>query len=579
MTAHAIAIRNAAAPVPGLSAPMPTGDGLLVRLHADRHHPARRIRRAVRGGARHGNGIIEITSRGSIQVRGLSAASAPRFAADDRRARHRGGGRRSGSCQSARRTRCRGNFRCRRARRRFAPRAGAALAGAKLAPKSRSRSTAAERSALTALPPTFGCARKRRMATWCLRVGVGGDGASAVHLGSVAPDHGVEAAVRLLDVIAQRGRDARARDIVATEGTAAFRAAIADLALVIRSSRAQERAQIATPIGTHPLRDGSLACGIGLAFGHADARSLERLAEAARAAGASGLRAAPGRALHDDRADAADRIGLRRRRRTARLHRARRRSAAARRRLRRRADLRVGAYRRARARAAHRRADRAASRRRVTIHISGCAKGCAHAAPAALTVVGTPDGCALVANGSARDAPFAIVADERTARSDCADSRANETRGRPCLTRRLFARRRGDLRALVRHHPRRGRSVALFGRRSRRRGAHDPCLRPGRSGAAHRVRRQPRRRGARRARRRRADPLRRRDGGARHYPRAAAGAQRRDLHAQRSAHGGARRKATARRARRRRSICGATASPARWSPSAMRRRRCSACSI
>ena len=57
----------------------------------------------------------------------------------------------------------------------------------------------------------------------------------------------------------------------------------------------------------------------------------------------------------------------------------------------------------------------------------------------------------------------------------------------------------------------------------------------GRGGAAHRVRRRSRRRGARRARRRRADPLRRRDGGARHYARAAAGAQRGDLHAQRSA--------------------------------------------
>ena len=30
--------------------------------------------------------------------------------------------------------------------------------------------------------------------------------------------------------------------------------------------------------------------------------------------------------------------------------------------------------------------------------------------PAALTVVGTPAGCALVANGSARDEPFAVVA-------------------------------------------------------------------------------------------------------------------------------------------------------------------------
>ena len=81
-----------------------------------------------------------------------------------------------------------------------------------------------------------------------------------------------------------------------------------------------------------------------------------------------------------------------------------------RRRLRRRADLCLGAYCGARPGAARLPTK---SRRDVddafTIHISGCAKGCAHAAPAALTVVGTPDGCALVADGSARDAPFALV--------------------------------------------------------------------------------------------------------------------------------------------------------------------------
>jgi precorrin-3B synthase len=43
------------------------------------------------------------------------------------------------------------------------------------------------------------------------------------------------------------------------------------------------------------------------------------------------------------------------------------------------------------------------------IHISGCAKGCAHPAPAALTVVGTSSGCTLIANGSTGDAPFKIV--------------------------------------------------------------------------------------------------------------------------------------------------------------------------
>ena len=44
------------------------------------------------------------------------------------------------------------------------------------------------------------------------------------------------------------------------------------------------------------------------------------------------------------------------------------------------------------------------------IHISGCAKGCAHPAPAALTVVGTSLGCALVADGATRGVPFKIVA-------------------------------------------------------------------------------------------------------------------------------------------------------------------------
>ncbi|MFZ1922086.1 MAG: precorrin-3B synthase, partial [Xanthobacteraceae bacterium] len=54
-------------------------------------------------------------------------------------------------------------------------------------------------------------------------------------------------------------------------------------------------------------------------------------------------------------------------------------------------------------------APRIAELAEISVHVSGCAKGCAHAAPASLTVVGTADGCALVADGSARDAPFAVV--------------------------------------------------------------------------------------------------------------------------------------------------------------------------
>jgi precorrin-3B synthase len=43
------------------------------------------------------------------------------------------------------------------------------------------------------------------------------------------------------------------------------------------------------------------------------------------------------------------------------------------------------------------------------IHISGCAKGCAHSKQAALTIVGTANGCAMIAGGRPGGVPFATV--------------------------------------------------------------------------------------------------------------------------------------------------------------------------
>ncbi len=45
------------------------------------------------------------------------------------------------------------------------------------------------------------------------------------------------------------------------------------------------------------------------------------------------------------------------------------------------------------------------------IHLSGCAKGCAHPGPAALTLIGTKDGYGIVLEGNAGDEPEAILAD------------------------------------------------------------------------------------------------------------------------------------------------------------------------
>jgi precorrin-3B synthase len=67
---------------PGLARPMPTGDGLLVRLHpvagrlgADQ---ARAAAHAARAG---GNGLLDVTARGNLQIRGVTAESHGRVVA------------------------------------------------------------------------------------------------------------------------------------------------------------------------------------------------------------------------------------------------------------------------------------------------------------------------------------------------------------------------------------------------------------------------------------------------------------------------------------------------------------------
>ena len=79
MNAFADAPRRRGA-CPGLSAPMPTGDGLLARLSTGATIGLTAANALCAAARRHGNGIIEITARGSIQVRGLTPASAPAFA-------------------------------------------------------------------------------------------------------------------------------------------------------------------------------------------------------------------------------------------------------------------------------------------------------------------------------------------------------------------------------------------------------------------------------------------------------------------------------------------------------------------
>ena len=65
---------------PGLSAPMPTGDGLLVRFMPVENMALDAFVALCAAARAHGNGTVEVTARGSLQVRGLTPRSAPLLA-------------------------------------------------------------------------------------------------------------------------------------------------------------------------------------------------------------------------------------------------------------------------------------------------------------------------------------------------------------------------------------------------------------------------------------------------------------------------------------------------------------------
>jgi len=409
MTASTLTLPQRRGACPGLSAPMATGDGLLVRLLPIGTIALDAFAALCAAARQHGNGIVEVTSRGSIQIRGLSAASAPRLAAAVAALGIAAGdgipvltdplaGLTSDEIIDA--TVLAADLRAALAQSSLAQRlsakvsvtidGGGALGLDRLAADVRLHAEAVDGVAL-------------------LCVSVGGDGRSAFPIGCIAVQDGVEVAKRLFDIVARRGRHARARDIVAAEGIVVFRSAIEDL-LVASAPPRWRGNKLKEPIGAHSLSDGTFAYGVGLAFGHADATALQRLTEAAKAAGARGMRAAPGRTLMivgltqqaaSSFAAAAEALGF-----IVRADDPRRHVVAC-------AGAPICASAIIAARAIAPQIAAAAAPHldgSFQIHISGCAKGCAHPAPAALTIVGTPSGLALIANGATRDMPFKIVA-------------------------------------------------------------------------------------------------------------------------------------------------------------------------
>lgn len=387
---------------PGLSAPMRTGDGLLVRiLPTNRISPDALI--ALCAAARaHGNGIIEVTSRGSVQVRGLTKKSARSFAAEiaaldiaekcpvpviaDLLVNDPGELIDAGAVASS-------------------VRMAIDAAGFVVAPKVSVVIDGGSRLHLDALSADVRLRAFKTARAIRFHVALGGDARSATPLGACTLENATGMVVRLLGVIAARSRTARAADILHNRGIAPFQAAVAD------QIEAAPTLTVRSPIGTvgpHSLRGSRIAFSIAFPFGQTDAETLSQLARLAADHGVHTLRPAPGRVLLlSEIADSsvaalaasAENLGF-----VVRPDDPRRRIAACPGK-----PACISGWIPARALAAEVAKHLPPHAGEINIHVSGCAKGCAHPASAALTVVGNERGCGIVHRGSTRIAPRQYV--------------------------------------------------------------------------------------------------------------------------------------------------------------------------
>ncbi|MBS3649267.1 precorrin-3B synthase [Pseudaminobacter sp. 19-2017] len=387
---------------PALSAPMLTGDGLLIRLSpASGGVSPKQLIGLCESASAHGNGIVEVTARGSFQFRGFSDDSARRFAED---VETLGVEVRTGVPIDASPLSGLDPVEIAHPRslvRRIA--AGIAAAGLteRLGPKV---SVVVDGGGSISLDEILADVRLTAAPqAGCWDVAIAGDARRATPLGRFGEDEAVSAALEVLAAIASRGLEGRARDLLAE-----------DLPRIhsFAPRRDIRGAQEFTPL---PLTDGRIALPLALAFGHAESAKLASLATAAQAHGVADIRPAPDRTLlvlcpSQDAAngmrETAAGLGF-----VTDANDIRRTIAAC-------PGAPACASGKIAAREiAHELAAVAAETgpAGTSIHISGCAKGCARTPAADITVVGGENGVGLVVNGTPRAEPLAYRTADRLA--------------------------------------------------------------------------------------------------------------------------------------------------------------------
>lgn len=373
---------------PSLPEPMQTGDGLLARLQPLAPLNLDQLAGLARLAADRGNGIIEVTARGKLQLRGLNERTVPGLAEavaalgiDVPQGFPVEVSALAGLDPSVR----------------FDPRPlaraigdGAAPLVPHLAPKASVVVDGGGLFRLGGLKADIGLTAGSGAA---VRVALAGKAC-----GEVDAKHAAAVVIALLERLAARGDSARMAELVAVEGIATLRAEFGLAPPLAASGEGVD------PVGLHPLSDGSVALGIGLAFGQIRAVVLGELVAAAGRAGVARVEPAAGRALllvglapeaAAELREVAAGLGLLTDPKDPRR--------------------RVYACAGQPACASARLDTHALAATLVPLldgrdlHVSGCPKGCAHPSKAALTIVGLDEGAGLVVEGTPRDVPARIV--------------------------------------------------------------------------------------------------------------------------------------------------------------------------
>ncbi|RWY71794.1 precorrin-3B synthase [Rhizobium leguminosarum] len=416
---------------PALAAPMPTGDGLLVRLRpAGGALTLSQFASLARSAADHGNGILEVTARGNLQIRGLRTETVGQLAADIDAA-----GITVPDGPAIETSPLHGidpEEICDPAAMEMALRSTLRdqLASPRLAPKLSLIIDGGGAFGLSALSADIRIVAQSP-AEWL--VAINGDGETAMPVAIGPAEAAISAVGEILSLLANLGQGSRAREIdpallrarfPAMDGIKFFPSGAAGIPLA----------------GSHRLEDGKTILGVRPAFGQMRASDLIALLDLATDPGATAIRLAPGRGffligLSADTVPAmqmaAAGLGFSTQPGDNTEH--------------------IAACAGAGACGSAFYETRTLARRLIgvapalfdgslTLHLSGCAKGCAHARPA-LTLTGSTEGYGLILNGLAADQPVERIAGgridfaiERLARSIEDNKDAGESTA-ACLTR------------------------------------------------------------------------------------------------------------------------------------------------